>query len=439
MTRTRNAQEKGIKLIPGLTGLLSKRPDLFSDGIWPTYYKKAKGAEIWDLDDRHYIDMSIGGIGANILGYCDPDIDTAVVDAIRNCNSTSLNCYEEVLLAEVLCDLHPWADNVKYARTGGEAMAMAVRIARACSGKDVVAFCGYHGWHDWYLAANLNHDKALDGHLLPGLEPKGVPRSLFGTSFPFAYNRLEDLEKLVSVHGEKIGVITMEPIRNFEPEPGFIEGVRDIANRLGAVLIVDEISAGFRFNTGGAHLEFFPENCMPDIAVFSKALGNGYPIAAVIGKGPVMECAQDTFISSTYWTERIGPVAALAMLHKHKKLNVPKHLINIGSSVESGWQKAAKKTGLDIDTSGIKQMVHFSFNYEESMKMKAFFIQKMLEKGFLASNVFYAMYAHTNEHVERYLEAVETAFEDIRKALDDNSLDQQLKGKPSQQGFKRIA
>src|ERR1035438_10074076 len=174
-------QERARRRIPGMTQLLSKRPDMFSLGVWPGYYSRAQGVEVWDLDGNRYIDMSIGGIGANVLGYADPDVDAAVIEAIRRGVSSSLNCPEEIELADLLCELHPWAEMARYTRSGGESMAVAVRIARAHTGRDKLAFCGYHGWHDWYLAANLGSDHALEGHLLPGLAPNGVPKSLAGT------------------------------------------------------------------------------------------------------------------------------------------------------------------------------------------------------------------------------------------------------------------
>lgn len=334
LTKSLRMQERARGLIPGMTQLLSKRPDIFSLGVWPGYFNKANGVEVWDLDDNKYIDMSISGIGANVFGYADPDVDAAVKNAIANGTSCSLNCPEEVELAELLCELHPWADMVRYARTGGEAMVIAVRIARAHTGKDKIAFCGYHGWHDWYLSANLGTENALGEHLLSGLSPRGVPKGLTGTALPFRYNHLKELKEIVAKHGRDLAAIIMEPIRNYEPEKGFIEGVRSLADETGAVFVVDEISAGFRYNTGGAHLKFFTKE--PDIAVFSKALGNGYPIAAVIGKVDVMQSAQKTFISSTNWTERIGPTAAIAMIKKHRRVNAGKYLVWLGEQVQSG-------------------------------------------------------------------------------------------------------
>jgi glutamate-1-semialdehyde 2,1-aminomutase len=429
-------QNRAKKLIPGMTQLLSKRPDMFSSGVWPGYFSQAKGVEVWDLDGNKYIDMSISGIGANVLGYADPDVDAAVQNAIAKGISCSLNCPEEVELAELLCELHPWAEMVRYARTGGEAMAIAVRIARAHTGKDKIAFCGYHGWHDWYLSANLGTENALGEHLISGLNPAGVPRALEGTAFPFRYNHLKELKEIVAEHGKDLAAIVMEPLRNYEPEKGFIEGVRSLADETGAVLVVDEISAGFRYNTGGAHLKFFTKQ--PDMAVFSKALGNGYPIAAIIGKADVMQSAQQTFISSTNWPERIGPTAAIAMIQKHQRVDAGKHLVHLGEQIQSGWKKMANKHGLPIAISGMKPMSHFAFDHNKAQSMKAYFIQLMLEQGFLASNLFYAMYAHTEENVQCYLKAVDKAFGEIARSVEQDDIDKKLIGKPSSVGFKRL-
>ena len=434
-TKSLEMQTRAKHRIPGMTQLLSKRPDMFSEGVWPGYYQKAQGVEVWDLDGNHYIDMSISGIGANILGYADPDVDEAVQTAIKNGNSCSLNCPEEVELAELLCELHPWAEMVRFARTGGESMAIAVRIARAHTGRDKIAFCGYHGWHDWYLAANLNSNEALDDHLLPGLSPNGVPKGLSGTAIPFHYNQLTELEDIVSKNRQDLAAIIMEPIRSEQPRPEFLEGVRAIADDIGAVLIIDEISAGFRMNTGGAHMNL---GMTPDIAVFSKALGNGYPIGAVVGKQSVMDTVQETFISSTYWTERIGPTAALACIKKHREVDAGSYLMTIGEQVQQGWKQCGEQNDLSIHVGGIPPLSNFVFEDEDALTIKALFVQLMLEKGFLASNVFYAMVAHQSEHVEQYLKAVDKSFSFIREVLDSGTLKMHLKGKPSGSGFKRL-
>lgn len=428
-------QEKAKKLIPGMTQLLSKRPDQFTLGVWPAYYSEAKGAKICDLDGNWYIDMSIAGIGANVLGYADQDVDDAVRNAIAAGSSSTLNCPEEVELAELLCELHPWAEMARFSRTGGEAMVIAVRIARANTGKEKVAFCGYHGWHDWYLAANLGTEDALKEHLLKGLDTRGVPKGLAGTALPFRYNHCDELEDIVAKHGKDLAAIVVEPIRNRYPEGEFLESVRSIADGTGAVLIVDEISAGFRMNSGGAHLEL---NLEPDISVFSKAIGNGYPIGAVIGRGAVMQSAQQTFISSTCWTERTGPAAAVATIKKHKCVGVGKHLMDIGKKVQEGWRRIAKRHDLQINIEGIYPLSHFSFVHKKALSLKALFVQIMLDKGFLASNQFYAMYAHEYDHVESYLEAVDEAFLDLSDAIAKGSIERILRGMSSSEGFERL-
>jgi len=428
--------ERARKLIPGGTQLLSKRPEMHLPEQWPSYYSKAKGVETWGLDGTKYIDMSYCGIGACILGFADPDVDEAVFTAIKSGSMCTLNCPEEVELAELLCAIHPWADMVRYARSGGEAMAIAVRIARAKTRRDKVAFCGYHGWHDWYLAANLAEQDALDGHLLPGLEPAGVPRGLLGTAFPFHYNNIEELKNIVSNNPNELAAIVMEPVRNSDPEPGFLEQVREIATDAGAVLIFDEVTSGWRLNTGGAHLLF---GVAPDIAVYAKAISNGYPMAAILGTEQVMQAAQNSFISSTYWTERIGPAAALATVRKHKRLNVAEHLIRVGKRVQTGWYKAAEEAGLSIDLTGIPPLGHFSFNTEDSQAIRTLFTQSMLEKGFLTTNAFYATYAHQDEHLDHYLAAVEETFAYLAKAIERNSVKEQLNGPIAHSGFQRLA
>jgi len=421
--------------IPGGTQLLSKRPEMYLPDQWPSYYSKVRGVDVWDLDGNKYIDMSINGIGACILGAADPDVDDAVKKVIEDGSMSTLNAPEEVELAELLCELHPWAEMVRYARCGGEAMAVAVRIARAHTRKDRIAFCGYHGWHDWYLSANLSEDKALDGHLLPGLEPSGVPRGLLGAALPFRYNHLEELKSIVDKHRTDVAAIVMEPIRDQNPEPGFLEGVRDIATKTGSVLIMDEVSAGFRLTTGGAHLHF---NIYPDMAVFAKAMSNGYPMAAIIGRRDVMESAQRSFISSTYWTERIGPAAAIATIRKHKEKNVSEHLNRIGKMVQRGWRKEANEAGLSVDVGGIYPLSHYTIKDENGQAAHTLFTQLMLERGFLASRSFYATYAHQDEHVERYLNAVTESFAIVAEAIKTHTLLKKLKGPIAHTGFKRL-
>jgi len=427
--------ERAKSLIPGGTQLLSKRPEMLLPEQWPAYYSHAKGAELWDLDGNPYCDFSYAGLGACPLGYADPVVDEAVQQAIAAGSISTLNCPEEVELAELLLDLHPWAEMVRYARTGGEAMALAVRIARAATGRDRIAFCGYHGWHDWYLAANLSSEDGLDGHLLPGLQPSGVPRALQGTAVPFQYNRICELEGIAQQYGRELAAVVMEPIRNYEPAPGFLERVRSICRELGAVLIFDEITSGWRLCCGGAHLKY---GIAPDIAVFAKGMSNGYAMAAVTGTASVMQAAQSSFISSTYWTERIGPAAALASIRKHRQHEVAQYLIQVGRNVQEIWRQAALRTGLHITVSGIMPLGHFSFDYDDGQAIRTLFTQLMLTRGFLASNAFYSMYAHTEAQVDLYSQAVNEVFDQISRLIRDDSIEHALEGPVAHSGFRRL-
>ncbi len=421
--------------IPGGTQLLSKRPEMFLPDQWPSYYSWAKGAVVADLDGKTYIDMSISGVGACLLGYADDDVNEAARKAVDAGSMCTLNAPEEVELADLLCELHPWAEMVRYARCGGEGMSVGVRIARAASGRELVAFCGYHGWTDWYLAANLSSDEALIGHLMPGLAPNGVPKGLTGTALPFRYNRIDELQAIVDAHPGKLGVIVMEPLREREPEDGFLEKVREIADETGAVLVMDEVSMGWRLTVGGAHMKY---GVTPDIAVFAKAISNGHPMAAIIGKAGVMEAAQNTFISSTYWTDRVGPAAAIATIRKLRQHRVPEYLAEIGNRVKQGWMRTAERAGLDITVSGLPQLPRFALNYPNAQAARTLFTQMMLERGYLATNSLYVTFAHQPSHVDAYLAACEESFRELTKALGCGSVEAQLKGPVAHTGFHRL-
>lgn len=427
--------QKAKTLIPGGNQLLSKRAEMFLPEQWPAYYSKSKGVYVWDLDAKKYLDMSIMGIGNCLLGYGDKEVDTAVKRAIEKGVMATLNAPEEVELAELLLKLHPWADMVRYARAGGEAMAVAVRIARASSGKNTIAFCGYHGWADWYLSANLADDKTLDGHLLPGLEPRGVPRGLKGTLIPFHFNDIDELKAAVKSAGKDLAAIVLEPVKGTPPTPGFIRMVRSLANKTGAVLIADEITAGFKFAKGGSHLAY---GLVPDIAVFSKAMANGYAMAAIIGTRAVMEAAQGTFISSTNWTERIGPVAALATIKKLTATDTPARLAKIGKSVKAVWEAASKKHKVPIAVAGSDAIANFSFSGPEAQALKTLFVQEMLAQGILASNLFFGTLAHTDAHVKQYAKAVDKAFTTLKSAIDTGTVLKKLKGPVAHTGFARL-
>lgn len=426
---------RAVKVIPGGNGLLSKRPQRYAPDIWPTYFSKAKGIEIWDLDGRKYIDMTQMGVGAAILGYSDNEVNNSVKEAIGEGISTTLNAPEEVYLAEKLLELNPFAGGVKFARSGGEAMAIAVRIARAFSNRDKVAFSGYHGWCDWYLAANITGKDNLSGHLLPGLKPKGVPKCLANTSLGFRYNDIKALESLVREHDD-IGVIVIEGARYDFPSPEFLDGIQEIAKENHMVIISDEITSGWRMTDGGVYKI---NGFAPDIVVYGKAMGNGFAISAVVGKVEVMDQAQETFISSTFWTERVGFVAALKTIEKLIQNRVWEHLNKIGTLVGQGWMKLADKYGLKLCVSEVKPLITFKFEYgNENSALYTLFVQEMLKRGYLAANSVYPSYAHDEKTVNDYLKSSDEVFAILSDAIENNAVAGKLETSIRDEGFKRL-
>ncbi len=426
--------KKAKTLIPGGTMLLSKRPEMFLPDNWPSYFSRAKGCKIWDLDNNELLDMSIMGIGTNTLGYGYDDVDNAVLETVKKGNMSTLSCPEEVYLAEKLVEMNPWADMVRFARSGGEANSIAIRIARAASGKDKVAICGYHGWHDWYLSANHNAGDTLSGHLLPGLNPLGVPKALKDTVLPFHYNNFEELLDLVENHD--IGVIKMEVIRSFGPENNFLQKVRDLATKKNIVLVFDECTSGFRETFGGIYKKYGVE---PDMAMFGKTIGNGYALTAVVGKKSVMEAAQTSFISSTFWTERIGPTAALATLKVMEDIKSWEIITSIGKKIQEGWKSLALNNGLKIDVAGIPALSTYSFKSEHALAYKTLVTQEMLKKNILASTNFYASIAHKDEFIDRYFDELDKVFSIIKKCEDQElKIESLLEGPICHSGFKRL-
>ena len=434
MGKSQDLYVKAKSIIPGGTQLLSKRPEMFLPNLWPSYYKKSKGCEVWDLDNNHYYDVGIMGIGTCVLGYANDAVNDAVKDSIDNGSMSTLNAPEEVELAEKMLEIHPWSDQVRFAKTGGEAVTVALRIARACTKKTKIAFCGYHGWHDWYLSANLNDEEGLGGQLLPGLSVDGIPKELKNTAFPFNYGNYEKFNEIISNFGNELGVVIMEVQRYKTLDIDFLKHIRKITEDLGIVLIFDEISSGFRVNIGGMHLL---HGVHPDMAVFGKALGNGFPIAAILGTANVMSSAQSTFISSSYWTERTGYVAALKTLEFYKEKNVIEAISKTGMIIRKGLTDIFDKTKLNISVlGGLDSVVAMDIQEENPLLLKTIFIQEMLDRGFLASNLIYVSFAHTQDIIDKYLENALEVFQLI--ASNKDNLDSLLKSEISHSGFQRL-
>jgi glutamate-1-semialdehyde aminotransferase/spore coat polysaccharide biosynthesis protein SpsF (cytidylyltransferase family) len=416
--------KRAKKIIPGGTMLFSKNPDLFLPNFWPAYFEKTKGCNIWDLEGRKYLDLSMMGIGTNILGYSRREVDGAVKNIINKGNMSTLNSKEEILLAEKLVQMHPWAEQVRFARTGGEAAAIAVRIARAATGRDKIAICGYHGWHDWYLSANLLNSKNLNSHLMRNVPIMGVQKNLKNSAFAFEYNNFNQLKEIVS-HND-IGAVVMEVSRNEPPKNNFLENVRKLTKNKNIVLIFDECSSGFRETFGGLHLKY---KINPDIATFGKALGNGYAINAIIGTDSVMNYANSTFISSTFWTERIGSVAGLKTLEIMEKIKSWKTISSLGRKIKMNWEIIAKKHKIKLTIKGLDALPKFDFN-NNNLYYKTFISQEFLKKKILASNSIYVCTEHNTNILDNYFNILDKIFFKIKRSIEDKKNPLQLLNGP---------
>ena len=428
--------KRANSIIPGGNSLLSKNPDFLLPGGWPTYYSKAKKIYIWDLTKKKYTDVCTMGVGTNILGYANTQIDTKVKDSIDCGNISTLNNPEEVQLAEKLLDLHPGLDMARFARTGGEANAIAVRIARAAQNenKHKIAICGYHGWHDWYLSSNIDNQKNLDNHLITSLKPTGVPNFLKNSCFPFEYGDYKKFDQLIL--NKNIGIIMMEVSRNKLLDTKFLNYVRNVSKKRGVILIFDECTSGFRETLGGIYKKI---NIQPDMIVLGKALGNGYPITAILGKREIMSYAKQTFISSTFWTERLGPVAALKTLEIMEKLKSWEIITRMGKYLNKKWHKIANENNLDIKINGLPSISKFEIQSINAQAYKTFITQEMLKKGFLASSSVYLSVYHEKKVLNNYLDKLNDLFKIIKKCENEEKNIMDLLSYPiSKKPFERL-
>ena len=416
MNKGQKILKSAKKIIPGGNQLLSKRSEMFAPNVWPTYFSKAKGCEIWDLENRKYFDFAGMGVTACLLGYADNFVNKKVKDTIDKASLTTLNSVDEIKLAKKLLKIHNWADMAKFSKSGGEACLVAIRLARAYSKKQNIAFCGYHGWHDWYLAANLNNKKNLDNQLLPGLSTLGVSKSYSNSLFPFLYNDIDSLKKIL-IKKNNIGIIIMEPMRFTEPKNNFLKKVKTLAKKNNIILIFDEITTGFKDNLGGLHLKL---NVIPDIAIFGKAMGNGFPISAVIGKKKIMSLSNKSFISSTMWTEQIGFVAANATIEKLEKNKINRKNVKTGLKIKKIWQECARKNNIKIKIGGINSLPLFKFDYKNEEAITTFVTKQMLNYNFLASTYPAATASYNDKILDKYASALNNVFFELSKYVNFN-------------------
>lgn len=389
--------ELSKNLIPGGNSFFSKRPSFTTNK--PVYYKKAKGCYIWDIDNKKFLDMSLMGVGTNVLGYSNKKINESVISSINKSNVSSLNSPQEYILAEKLIEINKWAEMVKFAKTGGEANAIAVRIARAASAKDKIAVCGYHGWHDWYLSCNLSNRENLNNHLMKELNIKGVPSILKNTSLSFEFNNSTSLLKLFDKH-KNIGTIKLEIKRDISPSKEFLKTLKDVIKKYQLILIIDECTSGFRETICGVHEKF---NLTPDMVIYGKALGNGFPITAVVGKKDVMNYANESFISSTYWSENIGFTAANATLDQMSELKSWEYISELGVYLKSKLLEILKNK-IQTQITGMKPIIKLNFNLSEEIKINIFLSDYFEKKRILYSPIIFLSTSHTKEIIDNYLD-----------------------------------
>jgi len=424
------------KIIPGVAQLLGKRPDMYlKDNNWPTYYSKAKGVNIWGLDKKKYYDFSMMSAGTSVLGYSDKDVNKASIKAINTGSISTLNPPEDVELAKILLNDHKWAGGVRFARCGGESMAIVARIARAYTGREKILFCGYHGWHDWYLAANIKSKKNLDFQLLPGLEPLGVPKNLKDTIIPFRFNNRADIKNVIKKNVKKCAAIIMEPCREGFPEKNYLKEIKKIAKKNNCLLIFDEITSGWRLNSGGIHKILKVD---PDIVVYGKTIANGIPMSAIVGKKTIMGYALKTFVSSVFWTEKVGPSSAIAFIKKYKKLKVEKKLKYVGLKIKKIWKDAAKEANLNIEISGIDPLASFKIKSKNWPAVLTFFIQEMLKYNILTTDKCYASYKHDKKSLSIYKKACFKVFKKISYLEKKDNILEKLNGPIKEMGFNRL-
>lgn len=436
-TRSQELYQRAGELIPGWTQLISRRADQFARGVSPVYAQRAKGSRFIDVDENEYIDW-VNAVGAVILGHADDVVDGAVKEQIDRGSLYTLNSPLELELAEELCDTLPSAEMVRYTKGGGEACAVAARIARGTTGRDKILICGYHGWHDWYQAANFGVDPESGEYPFAGIEPIGVPRALAGTVIPFTYGDLTMLETLLDEHQGEVAAIMMEPARSTLPPTGYLEGVQALAHANNVLLIFDEVSCGWRQAICGIQSIV---GVTPDMTVVAKAMSNGYPMGAVVGSRAVMEPAARMFISSSYWSDNIGLVAALTTIRELKRRDAETRFQAIGEKLRSALNKALVDAGLSGKCIGLHSNPTVSIDIPtgvDGRKISTLFIQEMARRGVHTYLSFKATLAHTEADIEETAVAAREAFGVIKSGLENDTLDQLLTADLKKEPFRRL-
>ncbi|HVP43793.1 MAG TPA: aminotransferase class III-fold pyridoxal phosphate-dependent enzyme [Terriglobales bacterium] len=424
LAASQGLKEEARRLIPSYSQTFSKGPTQFVQGVSPVYLARARGSHVWDVDDNEYIDYSMA-LGPVILGHADPDVNRAIGQQMESGYAFSLPHPLEVELAKVLVEMIPCAEMVRFAKNGSDVTAGAVRAARGFTGRDMVAFCGYHGWQDWYIGATTRN--------------KGVPAAVQQLVAGFEYNNLASLERIFAEHRGQVAAVIMEPAGVIAPQEGFLQQVKDLAHREGALLIFDEVITGFRMALGGAQ-EYF--KVTPDLGCFGKAMGNGYPIAAVVGRRDVMEIFDEVFFSFTFGGDALGLAAALATIRALRERKAIDRIWEQGERLRDGYNTLAQKLGLERYTACIGYPPRTVINFKDDtgaewLALKSLFQQEVIKRGVLCAGYHMLCASHSAQDVEHTLRAYRAALGVMAEAIAAGNVETRLEGPPVSPVFRR--
>ncbi len=417
--------KKAERLIPACTQTLSKGPTQFVQGVCPVYIQRGKGSHVWDVDGNEYIDYTMA-LGPVTLGYAYPGTAKAVEKQLKEGITFTLPHPLEIKLAEILIDIIPCAEMVRFGKNGSDVTSAAVRLARAYTGREKIVCCGYHGWQDWFIATTTRD--------------MGIPESTKKLTLTFEYNKIETLEKIFSENKNEIAAVIMEPVSTIEPEKGFLEDVKKITKENGAVLIFDEIVTGFRISLGGAQ-EYF--NVTPDMACFGKGMANGMPLSTIVGKREIMKKLNDVFFSFTFGGETTSIAAAISTINEMKKKNAIKHFWKQGKKIKEGYNKLAKKHGMEKYTEciGLPPRTVIKFKDEkgnDSLEMKSLFQQECAEHGILFTGAHNICLSHSDSDIEKTIEVYDKCLQTLKSAIEKNNIKKMLKGNVVKPVFRKI-
>ncbi len=421
LTKSFNLWQKATRLIPSGTQTLSKAPNQFVHGITPIFLQKGKGAYVWDVDGNKYLDY-VMALGPIILGYDYPAVTRAVIRQMHEGTVFTLPHPKEVELAQLLTEIIPCAEMVRFGKNGADATSAAIRAARAYTGRDDFAYCGYHGYQDWYAITTERN--------------KGIPKILAKFAHPFEFNNLKSLTDVFRQNPKKIAAVIME-VPDVEPNNNFLQAVMDLAHKNGAIFILDEIVTGFRYALGGAQ-EYY--KIKPDLACFGKGMANGLPISAVVGKRQIMMEFEEVFFSTTYGGDTLALSASIATIKEIRRRQAIRHFWDLGKLWKQRFNEIAEGLKIDAQVIGPGPRTHFEFKDvkgKDSLLLKSLFLQETIKRGILFGGPIFISLSHTKQDIKKTLEASEEALKIIKKAMADGDVKKYLEGEPIGEVFRK--